>query len=101
MNIASITVFCNELFRLDNWINYYNEYKDSIALHVIVNNGFEEDSTILKEKFPDSIVLNTSKNNLVHAYNIGMIYILKNKNIVHFANTFAALREKKCDKIRY
>ncbi len=39
MKIATITIFCNEEFRLNNWKELYNEYKDDVALHVIVNNG--------------------------------------------------------------
>lgn len=81
MKIACITVFCNELFRLDNWIYYYSEYKEDISLHVIVNNGNPQDSLILKNKFPDSIVLNSPGGNLLKAYNIGVKYVLEDDKI--------------------
>lgn len=81
MKIACITVFCNEKFRLDNWKYYFSEYKDDISMHVIVNNGNKEDTKILHEIFPDSIILESEGSNLVRAYNIGTKYILKDKSI--------------------
>lgn len=75
MKIASITIFCNERFRLEKWIEYYSEYKNEIFIHIIVNNGDEKDSTLLKEAFPDSVVLNSGTMSLCTAYNIGLRYI--------------------------
>lgn len=75
-NIAVITVFCNELFRLDRWEQYYNEYRNEVSLHVIVNNGNIEYSAILKHRFPKSIVLDCPSSNLLKAYNIGLKYVL-------------------------
>lgn len=81
MKIACITVFCNELFRLDNWKAYYSEYKTDIDLHVIVNNGSTQDSLILKNTFPESIVLDSPGGNLLKAYNVGMKYVLGDKDV--------------------
>ncbi|MBO4961657.1 MAG: glycosyltransferase family 2 protein [Flavobacteriales bacterium] len=81
MKIATITIFCNERFRVDNWLKYYSEYKDEIALHVIVNNGNFEDCEFLQSKFPDSVVLYSSSKNLLAAYNIGLLEIMKHKEI--------------------
>ena len=81
MKIACITVFCNELFRLDNWKRYYSEYKDDIALHVIVNNGNLQDSFLLKSSFPESIVLDSPGGNLLKAYNLGTEYVLNDKDV--------------------
>ena len=39
MKIASVTLFCNEGFRLNPWVRYFSEYKDDIYLQIIVNNG--------------------------------------------------------------
>ena len=81
MNIAVITVFCNEIFRLDRWEQYYNEYKNEVSLHVIVNNGNKEHSEIIKARFPNSIVLDCPSPNLLKAYNIGLKYVLSSHEI--------------------
>ena len=81
MKIASITVFCNEDFRLNDWVNYYSEYKGDISLHVIVNNGRKEDTQMLKKTFPASIVLESDGGNFLRACNTGMKYVLEDKEI--------------------
>lgn len=75
MKIASITIFCNESFRLEKWIEYYHAYKNEIFLHVIVNNGNKSDSDLLKKLFPESVVLDSYTKSLCTAYNIGLDYI--------------------------
>jgi len=77
MKIASVTLYCNEDFRLKQWINLYNEYKSEIYLHVIVNNGKEEDTAMLKNCFPNSLVLYSESNNMTHSYNVGVREIMK------------------------
>ena len=57
MKIASVTLFCNEGFRLNPWVRYFSEYKDDIYLQIIVNNGNPEDTILLKSAFPDAVVL--------------------------------------------
>ena len=46
MKIASVTLFCNEGFRLNHWAQYFSEYKDDIYLQIIVNNGNPEDTIL-------------------------------------------------------
>ena len=53
MKIAAITIYCNERFRADAWRKYYEEYKDDLYLHVIVNNGNPEETEYLQELFPE------------------------------------------------
>ncbi|MDD2583303.1 MAG: hypothetical protein PHR66_15055, partial [Desulfuromonadaceae bacterium] len=81
MNIASITVYCNEEFRLNNWINYYKEYKSEIYKHIVINNGIKEDTIKLQKFFPDSIVLFSPNKALTNAYNVGLRLILNEKEI--------------------
>ena len=81
MKIASITIYCNEDFRLRNWINLYNEYKDEVFLHIIVNNGKKEDNSLLRELFPNSIILYSSSSNMIHSYNIGVKEAQKHQEI--------------------
>lgn len=79
--IAAMTVFCRERFRLDAWKHYYSEYKDSLSLHVIINNGDPDDTEILKKEFPESVVLESKNSNLLAAYNVGLKYIFTQKNV--------------------
>lgn len=77
MKIATITIFCNEHFRLASWKEYYEEYKEDVALHIIVNNGKAEDTEYLQKEFPSSLVLYSPTNNLLAAYNLGLREILE------------------------
>lgn len=81
MKIASVTVFCNELFRISNWLNYYQEYKNDIDLHVIVNNGNPLDTEMLKSNFPSSLVLYSKDKALTASYNLAFKEILKDKDV--------------------
>lgn len=81
MKIATITLFCKEHFRLEDWRRYYEEYKDDIALHVIVNNGSVEDTELLKKHFPNSLVLYSPTNNMMASYNLALKEILKDVTI--------------------
>ena len=93
MKIASITVYCNEDFRLDEWSNYVCEYIDSIYKHVIINNGFESDNTKLRKYFPKSHIIYCSSKSLVKAINSGIKFCLKDplvKSILLIANDFTS-----------
>ncbi len=81
MNLATITLFCRERFRLDAWRHYVDEYQDGIALHVIVNNGDPADTELLKERFPDSMVLESPTSNMMASYNLALKEILKHPEI--------------------
>lgn len=77
MKIASVTLFCNEGFRLDHWAQYFSEYKDDIYLQIIVNNGNPEDTILLKSVFPDAVVLFSKTPNMIASYNLAIKYILE------------------------
>jgi len=72
MNIASVTVFCNEKFRLNNWVNYSKEYQNCIYKRIIVNNGQKSDNKILQEFFPKAEIIFSYGKSLTKAYNIGI-----------------------------
>lgn len=78
MKIASITLYCNEGFRLESWKKYVSEYKDDLYLQIIVNNGKKEDTGLLQESFPDAIVLYSETSNMISSYNMALKYILNN-----------------------
>lgn len=81
MKIACITVFCNESFRLNKWVEFYDNYKEDLSLHIIVNNGNSSDTPTLKKAFPGSIVLESEGGNLLAAYNKGTNYSLKDPDV--------------------
>lgn len=81
MKIASITLYCSEDFRLENWVNLYNEYKDELYLHIIVNNGNDVDTSLLKERFSNSLVICSSSSNMTHSYNMGVLEAMKDPEV--------------------
>ncbi|MBP5218522.1 MAG: hypothetical protein J6Z47_06200, partial [Bacteroidales bacterium] len=81
MKIAAITIFCDEHFRADAWRQYYNEYKDDLYLHVIVNNGNPEDMEYLQERFPESLVLFSPTRNMMASYNLALQAVLKDPEV--------------------
>jgi GT2 family glycosyltransferase len=81
MKIASVTVYCNEDFRLDSWLSYSEEYKEEVYKHIIVNNGDENDTPLLESKFPDSIVLYSDSKALTASYNLGIRLALQDENV--------------------
>lgn len=78
MKIASITLFCNETFRLEPWVAYVSEYADELYVQIIVNNGSEADTEILQKHFPDAIVLYSKSPNMIASYNLAIRYVLDN-----------------------
>ena len=76
MKIASITIYCNERFRLEAWKSYYDEYKDELYRHIIVNNGDPAETPVLRSTFPDSFVLESPTPNMMASYNMALRHIL-------------------------
>lgn len=81
MKIASITVYCDESFRLNSWFNYYIEYENELYIHIIVNNGDLNDVKLIHQKFPRSIIFSNNNKSLTHAYNLGIRYALSKSEI--------------------
>lgn len=76
MKVATITLFCNESFRLQDWKKYFCEYESEVTYQVIVNNGKEDDYHLLKETFPHAIILQSETSNMIASYNLAISYIL-------------------------
>lgn len=83
MGIAAITIFCNESFRIPKWLKYYNEYKDELDLHIIIDNAsLNEESEKVKKAFPNSIYIKLPTNGgVTMAYNVGVKKALSYSNI--------------------
>jgi GT2 family glycosyltransferase len=96
MNIASVTVFCNEKFRLNDWLKHSKEYQSAIYKRIIVNNGQKSDNKILQEFFPKGEIIFSTGKSLIKAYNKGIKLALcdsKVDSILLIANdsTFTAI----------
>ncbi len=74
MSIAVITIFCNESFRISKWYDYYLEYKDDVALHIIVDNNSSYDQfKQVESTFKESKIIRLDKNKgVTGAYNAGI-----------------------------
>lgn len=81
MRIATITLYCNERFRLDAWKEYYAGYKDEVYLHVIVNNGDAAETGVLRDAFPDSLILESPTRNMMASYNLALRRILEDPDV--------------------
>lgn len=81
MKVAVITLYCNEEFRLSQWVQLYQEYKDEVYLHIIINNGCPDNSKILKNSFPNSHVIESPSKNMTKAYNCGLLEAFKHCEI--------------------
>ena len=83
MGIATVTVFCNESFRIPKWKEYYGQYKSETDLHIIVdNNSSPDEYKILCEEFPESVIIRLEKNGgVTAAFNAGIKYVLDDDKI--------------------
>ena len=81
MKIAVITIYCNEWYRLDNWIKLYETYKDETYLHIIINNGQIGDNHMLSTCFPNSKVLYSENKNMTYSYNLGLTEAFSNPEV--------------------
>lgn len=83
MNLVAVTVAYNDDFKLNEWLYNYDQYKDGLYMHIIVDNGSNKkfvDS--LQERFKTSVILKEKKNRgTTAAYNVGIKYALENKNV--------------------
>ena len=63
MNIAAITITYNDGYKFKEWVEHYQEYKSELYLHIIVDNGSEDEYMAqLKSTFTDSIIIERGKN---------------------------------------
>ena len=97
MNLAVITLYCNERFRAADWIRYYAEYAQAVSLHVIVNNGDSSETEFLKNSFPGSLVLESPVPNMMASYNLALREILRRREIDTIAQIVNDIRISAAD----
>lgn len=83
MNLAVITMTYNDSFKFKEWCRWYEEYKNDKNLHIIVDNGSEQQYlSQVKEYFKNSVIIERSSNGgCTAAYNDGIKVALKNNKI--------------------
>lgn len=78
MKIAAVVITYNDGYKLKEWVEHYQEYKDEIYMHIIVDNYSEpEYLKKVEEVFTDSIIIKRMSNGgCTAAYNDGIKYAL-------------------------
>ena len=81
MRVAAITITLNDDYKFEEWCKYYEEYKDEIYLHIIVDNGSKPTYiSNLESFFIKSIIIKRNCNGgCTGAYNDGIAFALKNE----------------------
>ncbi len=83
MRIAAVTIAYNDHYKIREWRSHYEEYRNEIFRHIIVDNGSDPDfSRLLDTLFPDSIIIKRDTNmGTTAAYNEGIRYALENNEV--------------------
>lgn len=83
MKLAMITVTRNDIYRFDEWVAYYNEYKDDVFMHIIVDDASEKTYVDkIKSHFTESIIIERTVNGGSNAaVNDGLRCALQNKDV--------------------
>ena len=83
MNVAAITITYNDDYKFTEWLGHYQEYKDELYLHIVVDNhSCEEYASKLRTFFPCSKIIRRSSNGgCTYAYNDGIKVALADKNV--------------------
>ncbi len=78
MKIAAITLTYNDDYKFEEWYQHYQEYKDELFIHIIVDNNSNPNYLKqVKEKFTNSYIIErTSNGGCTGAYNDGIRYAL-------------------------
>lgn len=83
MKIAAITITYNDGYKFKEWCEHYEEYKEALALHIIVDNASDpEYLQSVKSYFSNSIIIERDTNGgCTGAYNDGIRKALEDNDI--------------------
>lgn len=83
MKIGAVTITYNDDYKFEEWFEHYNEYREELFLHVIVDNGSKQDYLNKVKKLFDSSVIIERKTNggCTIAYNDGIKYLLEKSQV--------------------
>ena len=98
MKIAGIAITYNDGYKLREWRQWYEEYKDELYLYIIVDNGSEQQYLRqLESSFPDAILIKrTTNGGCTSAYNDGIKRALEDSNVTHIALIGNDIRLEPC-----
>ncbi len=80
MKIAGVSMTFNDGYKIKEWRNHFEIYKDQLDCFVIVDNGSDREyQEVLKETFPEAVLIfRKSNGGCTAAYNDGIKYALEN-----------------------
>lgn len=83
MKVAAIVITYNDDYKIKEWVEHHQSYKDELFHHIIVDNGSKPQYLEMIEKsFPDSHIIKRSTNGgCTGAYNDGIRFALSNQEI--------------------
>jgi GT2 family glycosyltransferase len=83
MNIAALVITYNDDYKLKEWVEHHQVYKNELYKHIIVDNGSNPVYLKMVENaFPDSIIIKrTSNGGCTGAYNDGIRHAVSDKKV--------------------
>lgn len=83
MKIAAITITYNDGYKFNEWFEHYQQYKDELYMHIIVDNGSKpEYLNMVDRTFTNSKIIKRSTNGgCTLAYNDGIRLALSNPEV--------------------
>ena len=86
-NIAVVTITMNDGYKFKEWCQHYEEYKDELYLHIIVDNHSEKDYLEqVKSFFKTSVIIERETNGgCTLSYNDGIRYALNDPKVEFIA----------------
>lgn len=83
MKIAVIQITYNDDYKFKEWCGWYEEYKNEIDVHIVVDNGSKPEYLAqVKSYFKDSVIIERTFNGgCTAAYNDGIRYALQDPEI--------------------
>ena len=82
MKVAAITITYNDGYKFKEWVEHYQEYKEDLYKHIIIDNGSKKKYlNLVKSTFIDSIIIERMSNGgCTIAYNDGIRLALEDEN---------------------
>lgn len=85
--IAAVSITMNDGYKFKEWCQHYEEYKDELYLHIIVDNHSDKEYlNMVKDYFNNSVIIERETNGgCTISYNDGIRYALSQPDITHIA----------------
>ena len=87
MKLAGVSITYNDGYKIKEWAQWYDEYKDELYKFIIVDNGSDPEYLHQVETlFNDAIIIKrTTNGGCTSAYNDGIKIALKDPEVTHIA----------------